>query len=225
MRLLLVEDSRRLQRSLGEGLRRLGHAIDLASDGEQGLWLAEVNDYDVVLLDVMLPKLDGFELLRRLRAGGRQHQVLILSARDLVEDRIEGLNLGADDYLVKPFDFDELCARIQALGRRGRGDKSPRIDLGTLQVDTAARRAFVEGLEVPLGAREFAVLELLASRRGEIVTRRELREKLWDFEAETSSNVVDVLVYALRKKLADLGVVELIQTRRGMGYLIEDRQP
>lgn len=214
-----------MQRSLGEGLRRLGHAIDLASDGEQGLWLAEVNDYDVVLLDVMLPKLDGFELLRRLRAGGRQHQVLILSARDLVEDRIEGLNLGADDYLVKPFDFDELCARIQALGRRGRGDKSPRIDLGTLQVDTAARRAFVEGLEVPLGAREFAVLELLASRRGEIVTRRELREKLWDFEAETSSNVVDVLVYALRKKLADLGVVELIQTRRGMGYLIEDRQP
>ena len=225
MRLLLVEDSRRLQRSLGEGLRRLGHAIDLASDGEQGLWLAEVNDYDVVLLDVMLPKLDGFELLRRLRAGGRQHQVLILSARDLVEDRIEGLNLGADDYLVKPFDFDELCARIQALGRRGRGDKSPRIDLGRLQVDTAARRAFVEGLEVPLGAREFAVLEFLASRRGEIVTRRELREKLWDFEAETSSNVVDVLVYALRKKLADLGIVELIQTRRGMGYLIEDRQP
>jgi DNA-binding response OmpR family regulator len=222
VRVLLIEDSARLRRSLGEGLRRSGYAVDSAGDGEEGLWYATENAYDVILLDLMLPGLDGLSLLRTLRERGVRTHVLILSARDQVESRVEGLNLGADDYLVKPFSFDELLARIGALLRRSYQEKSPKVRLGSLEVDMNARRATVEGNPVPLSAAEFNLLQLLLLRRGEVLSRQDLGEHLYPFESEISSNVIDVFVCSLRKKLGRSGAGSLIRTRRGHGYLIED---
>ncbi len=224
MRLLLIEDSERLRRSLAAGLRHAGYAVDLAADGVEGLWYATENEYDVIVLDLMLPGLDGLSLLGKLRASGRQTHVLILSARDLVEDRVRGLDLGADDYLAKPFSFDELRARIQALVRRAYGSKSPVVRLGEMEVDLAARRVRRGDEILDVTPREFAVLELLLRRRGEVVTRREFWEHLYEFDAESSSNVLDVLIYSLRSKLGPRGRESLIQTRRGTGYMI-DKDP
>jgi DNA-binding response OmpR family regulator len=221
VRLLLIEDSARLRRSLGEGLRRSGYAVDLAEDGETGLWSATENEYDLIVLDLMLPKLDGLSLLRTLRERGIATHVLILSARDQVEARVEGLNLGADDYLVKPFSFDELLARIGALLRRSYREKSPTVRIGPLELDMNARRARVDGSAVPLTAAEFNVLQLLVLRRGEVVSRHDLGEHLYPFESEVASNVLDVFVSSLRKKLGREGAGRLIHTRRGQGYTIE----
>ncbi|HEV7667544.1 MAG TPA: response regulator transcription factor [Thermoanaerobaculia bacterium] len=224
MRLLLVEDSQRLRSTLERGLRKLGHAVDAAADGREGLWLATENSYDAIVLDLLLPEIDGYTVLKQLRERGKTSPVLILSAKDLVEDRVHGLDLGADDYLVKPFAFEELVARLQALSRRGHQVASPALVVGPLSVDLAARRVWCDGREVRLTAREFSVLELLALRRGEVVSRRELWEHLYEFEDEAASNVVDVLVYSMRKKLeaADgVGSSRLIQTRRGQGYLLD----
>ncbi len=225
MRLLLIEDSQRLRSTLERGLRKLGHAVDTAADGREGLWLATENSYDAIVLDVLLPLLDGYQVLKQLRERGKNAPVLILSAKDLVEDRVRGLDLGADDYLVKPFAFEELVARLQALMRRGHRQASPALAVGPLSIDLAAHRVWCEGREVRLTAREFGVLELLAMRQGEVITRSDLWEHLYEFGDEASSNVVDVLVYSLRKKLeaADGGgaAAHLIQTRRGQGYLLD----
>jgi DNA-binding response OmpR family regulator len=224
MRLLLIEDSARLRASLSQGLRQAGYAVDTAQDGHEGLWLATENAYDVIILDLMLPGIDGLTVLRSLRERGRSTHILILSAKDMVEDRVQGLSLGADDYLVKPFSFDELCARIQALLRRTYGAKNPVLHVGGLEINTGARRVSCEGREVKLTPREYGVLEVLALRSGNIVTRRELWEHLYEFEDETSSNVVDVLVCSLRKKLGE-GAEEILQTRRGRGYILEEKGP
>ncbi len=223
MRLLLIEDSHRLRSTLERGLRKLGHAVDAAADGREGLWLASENSYDAIVLDLLLPEIDGYTVLQRLREQGKSTPVLILSAKDLVEDRVRGLDLGADDYLIKPFAFEELVARLQALGRRGHQVASPNLRIGTLSIDLAGRRVWHDGHEIRLTAREFSVLELLALRRGEVVTRRDLWEHLYEFEDQTASNVVDVLVYSLRKKLEAAGeaAARLIQTRRGQGYLFD----
>lgn len=224
MRLLLVEDSQRLRSTLERGLRKLGHAIDSAADGQEGLWLATENSYDAIVLDLLLPLVDGYQVLKQLRERGKATPVLILSAKDLVEDRVRGLDLGADDYLIKPFAFEELVARLQALVRRGHQVASPLMVAGPLSIDLAARRVWLEGREVRLTAREFSVLELLALRRGEVVSRRDLWEHLYEFDDETASNVIDVLVYSVRKKLESAagGVASrLIQTRRGQGYLFD----
>lgn len=221
MKLLLIEDSEKLQRSLQLGLRKAGFVVDAARSGEEGLWLATENAYDVVLLDLMLPGIDGFSVLRLLRERGRQTHVLVLSARDLIEDRVRGLDSGADDYLVKPFAFEELVARIRALARRSYARKNPSLEVGPLRIETSSRRAFVGAKEVRLSPREFSILELLALRGGELVPRRELWESLYDFENAAESNVLDVTIYAVRKKLAEAGAPELIRTRRGEGYLIE----
>jgi DNA-binding response OmpR family regulator len=222
MRVLLVEDSERLQRSIGTGLRRSGYAVDVAGDGETGLWHARSHDYDVIILDLMLPGLDGLSVLAALRSEGRDSHVLVLTARDTVEERVQGLRAGADDYLVKPFAFDELLARVEALARRRHGRKSPEITVGDLVLDTAAR-AVRRGSEViELSRREYALLEYLAARRGAVVSRTEIEAHIYDDRTELMSNVVDAAVYSLRRKIDVAGRPSLIQTRRGMGYSLRD---
>jgi DNA-binding response OmpR family regulator len=222
MRLLLVEDSARLQRSLGLGLRRAGYALDTATDGAQGLLLAETNPYDVIILDLMLPGLDGMSLLRQLRAGGGDAHVLILTARDTLEDRVTGLRAGADDFLVKPFAFEELLARIEALVRRRHGQKNPLIAVGALEIDTGARRVSCAGSQVALAPREYALLEYLAARRGQVVTRQEIEEHLYDGRAELASNAVDSAVCALRRRIDPADGPSFIETRRGHGYVLRE---
>jgi DNA-binding response OmpR family regulator len=219
VRLLLVEDSQRLQRSLGAGLRRLGYAVDIAGDGEEGLRQAESNEYDVIILDLMLPKLDGLQVLKRLRDGDNDAHVLILTARDTVDDRVRGLQTGADDFLVKPFAFAELVARVQALVRRRHGRKNPRLVVGELAIDTAARTVALQGKPVALTPREYALLEYLAARPGKVVSRGELEDHLYEGRVELNSNAVDSAVCALRRRL-DAPGSSLIETRRGLGYVL-----
>ena len=221
MRILLVEDSERLQTYLGKGLRMAGYAVDSAYDGEEGLWLATGNEYDVVILDLMLPKLDGISVLQQLRASGRDTHVLILTAKDTVPDRVRGLEQGADDYLVKPFAFEELLARVQALVRRSYGAKSNEIAVGDITIDMARRIALRGERDLELRPREYALLELLALRRGELVSRTEIEQHIYDELAEPVSNVVDSAVCLLRKKIDRPGVPSLIQTKRGMGYQLQ----
>jgi DNA-binding response OmpR family regulator len=218
MRVLLIEDSERLQHSLGTGLRKSGFAVDIAGDGTNGLWFAKSHDYDVIVLDLMLPGMDGLTLLRELRKAGRDTHVLILTAKDTVDDRVRGLSAGADDYLIKPFAFEELVARIRALARRAHGTKNPTITIGDLKIDTAARTASRGGRAVELSPREYALLEYLALRIGSVVSRTEIEAHIYDDRAEPMSNVVDATVYALRKKIDAPGEPSLIRTRRGMGY-------
>jgi len=220
MRVLIVEDQERLRNWLKKGLKEAGFVVDATGDGKEGLWYAEGNSYDVIILDLMLPGLDGLSILRKLREAGREDQVLILTAKDTVPDRVKGLDLGADDYLVKPFAFEELLARIRALVRRGYGKHSPVIEIGDLRIDTAKRRVWRGGQEIALRAMEYKLLEYLARRAGETVSRTEIWEHLYDFASETVSNVVDVYVGCLRRKLDRPGAKSLIQTRRGLGYVL-----
>ncbi len=217
MRALVVEDYSPVRIAVTEGLVEHGFAVDSAADGEEGLWLAESNPYDVVVLDIMLPKLDGLGLLKRLRAKGSQVAVLLLTARDTVEDRVRGLDLGADDYLVKPFAFAELVARVRALVRRRYDTRAPTIVIDDLAVDTAKRLVRRGDELITLSAREYALLEYLALRAGELVTRTDIWEHVYDFNSDAHSNVVDVYVGYLRKKL---GAPPLIHTRRGHGYVL-----
>ena len=215
MRLLVIEDDPALQRTLAAALREESYAVDVASDGADGLFKAQQNAYDAILLDVMLPKLDGWGVLAALRPACRT-PVLMLTARDAVPDRIKGLNAGADDYLTKPFDIDELLARLRALIRRSAGQTHPTLTIGELVLDTAARRACVAGAEIVLTAREYSLLEYLALHRGEVVSRTTLYEHLFDEDDDSLSNLLDVHVSNLRKKLGH----DLIVTRRGLGYCI-----
>lgn len=221
MKILVIEDSERLRRSLGEGLERVGFSVDLAADGDDGLSYALVNDYDAIVLDLMLPGLDGLSLLKKLRSEGRQTHVLILSAKDQTHDRVQGLEMGADDYLVKPFSFDELQARLRALVRRRYGAKSPVIELGSLAIDTSRRRALRDGEVIRLTPSEYGILEYLALKRGQVLSRDQLVDHLYDSRSEVSSNVIDVLICSLRKKIHQPGDLPLIKTRRGYGYVIE----
>ena len=222
MHLLLIEDSPRLQASLGRGLRKAGYVVDVRGDGNDGLWLAQSNRYDVIILDLMLPGLEGLSLLRRLRAEQNATHVLILTAKDTVEDRVTGLQTGADDYLIKPFAFEELLARVQALCRRSYQRKNPKIDIGDLEIDTAARVVRRKGKPIELTPREFMLLEYLAFRRGHIVSRTEIETHIYSDSAEVMSNVIDSAVCILRKKITPSGAKPLIHTRRGMGYVLEN---
>lgn len=221
MKILLVDDSQRLLRSLSQGLQKLGYAVDLAGDGETGLALAETYGYQVIVLDLMLPGLPGLEVLRRLRSRGSSAHVLILSARDRVEDRVTGLQLGADDYLVKPFAFEELCARIQALVRRRHATKNPSIRLGSIEIDVARRQVSRGGSALHLTPSEYALLELLAYQRGRVFSQEQLVDHLRRSESEVSSNVIEVLVSGLRKKIHAHGEPPILRTRRGFGYFVE----
>ncbi len=220
MKLLVVEDSRRLREALASGLRRVGYAVDTAEDGETGWLLAVSGNYDVVILDLMLPKLDGLTVLRRLRERGNNVNVLVLTAKDAVPDRVAGLRTGADDYLPKPFAFEELVARIEALVRRKHGTKNPRIVVGDLVVDTAARSVSLRGQQVNLTAREYAILEYLAIHRGRAVTKRQLEDAVYDERVEVGSNVIESAISILRRKIDRPGAPSFIQTRRGFGYVL-----
>jgi len=220
MRLLVIEDYRPLQQSLTKGLREAGFAVDTTRDGQEGLWYAMGNEYDVIILDLMLPGMDGLSILSKLRANGRQSHVLILTAKDTLQDRIKGLDLGADDYLVKPFAFKELLARIRALLRRSYLKKNPRIKVQDLQIDLTTQRVWRGREEIQLTPREYALLEYLAMRAGETVSRTDIWEHVYEFNSSGSSNVVDVYIGYLRKKIERPGKPPLIHTVRGRGYIL-----
>ena len=220
MRLLIIEDYLPLQKSLAQGLREAGFSVDVTGEGKEGLWYAVTNDYDVIILDLMLPGLDGLEILRQLRSKGRQNHVLILTAKDTLEDKVNGLNLGADDYLVKPFAFDELLARIRALLRRSYRHKNAQIAIEDLRIDLNTQQVFLAEQEIVLTPREYALLEYLTLRAGEIVSRTDIWEHVYEFHSSAGSNVVDVYIGYLRKKLDSPDRPELIRTVRGRGYMV-----
>jgi len=221
VKVLLVEDSLILRANLAEHLRAQGSSVDEAEDGVVALAYLRRYAYDVVILDLMLPKVDGLEVLRDMRAAGMSSRVLVLSARDQIADRVEALNLGADDYLVKPFAQSELESRLLALMRRSLGAAQPLLREGHLCVDPARRIATVEGQPLTLTPKEFALLEALLRQRGTVLTRGRLFAQLYDSRSESSDKVIEVLVSTLRGKLLQAGVVDLIQTRRGFGYVVE----
>ena len=216
MRLLIVEDEPRLLRTLAKALREEGYAVDTSEDGEDGLFKATTCDYDAVVLDVMLPLLDGWQILEKLRET-KSTPVLMLTARDATSDRVKGLDGGADDYLVKPFELEELFARIRSIIRRRAGRSHPSVVLGDVEIDTRSRRVAMNGKQVTLTAREYSILEYLAMHRGQVVSRSELYEHLFDENEDTLSNLLDVHVSNVRKKLG----ASFISTRRGHGYCIE----
>jgi DNA-binding response OmpR family regulator len=224
MRILVVEDSNRLRETIVLALRRSGYAVDATGDGREGLEMAEDHPYDAAILDIMLPSLDGISILKKLRAGGKRTPVMFLTARDAIEDRVAGLRGGADDYLVKPFALEELLARVEALCRRGYQKASSEFVIGDLKLDSAAKIATRAGIALDLPAREFALLEYLMLRAGQIVTRTQIEEHIYDDLVSPMSNVVDSAVCALRKKIA-VGddSLPLIHTRRGQGYVMEAR--
>lgn len=216
MKVLIAEDEPRLQRSLAQALREANYAVDTAGDGEEALYKAECSDYSAIVLDVTMPQMDGFEVVERLRRQ-KQTPVLMLTARDAARDRIRGLDLGADDYVVKPFDLPELLARLRSLIRRAAGHGSCTVRIGDIAIDTRSRTVAMAGQNVTLTAREFGILEYLALHRGKVVSRTELYEHLVDENDDTLSNLLDVHVFGIRKKLRP----SLIATRRGQGYCIE----
>jgi DNA-binding response OmpR family regulator len=222
MKVLLIEDYAPVRDAVSDGLRESGFAVDVAADGETGLWFAKSGSYDVIIIDIMLPRLDGIELLRQFRASGGRSHVLMLTARDTTDDRVRGLDSGADDYLVKPFAFAELLARVRALLRRQYDVKDPVIRIADMELDTAARTVRRTGRRIDLSPREYALLELLALRRDAVVTRTQIWEHVYEYNAVAESNVVDVLIGHLRRKLDGPGLARLIHTRRGHGYVLTD---
>jgi two-component system OmpR family response regulator len=222
MRVLIVEDDLRMASLVRRGLMGEGLAADVASSGEDALWLAQAHPYDAIVLDVMLPGLDGFETCRRLRGAGVWAPVLMLTARDAVEDRVAGLDSGADDYLVKPFAFAELLARLRALARRGEGERPAVLAVGDLQLDPATREVSRGGTPVQLSAKEFALLEAFMRRPGEVLSRLHLLEHAWDFAYENRSNVVDVYIRRLRRKIDEPFGRETLETIRGAGYRLRE---
>lgn len=220
MRLLIIEDYKPLQQSLTKGLCEAGFAVDATRDGKEGLWYAMSNEYDVIILDLMLPGMDGLEILKKIRTRGRKSHVLILTARDTVQDRVTGLNLGADDYLVKPFAFKELLARVHALLRRSYRQKNPLLKIRDLKIELSTQRVWRGKEEIPLTPREYALLEYLAMRLGQTISRTDIWEHIYDFNSSASSNVVDVYIGYLRKKIERPNKPRLIHTIRGRGYVL-----
>jgi DNA-binding response OmpR family regulator len=219
MRILLVEDEPHAAHVLAKGLREHAYAVDVASDGEAAVFQAGTTDYDGLILDVMLPVVDGLTVCRTIRQSGSTVPILILTARDAVASRVEGLDCGADDYLVKPYDFQELLARLRALIRRGHQPLVPEhLTVGPLEIETRSRRVLVGRKEIFPTAKEYALLEYLARRAGEVVSRADIAEHVWDEHYDPLSNVVDVYIQRLRRKLDRQGSASLIRTRRGEGY-------
>ncbi len=221
MRILLVEDYAPLRDSVAQALREAGFAVDVSADGEEGLWYAQSGQYDVLVLDIVLPGRDGLSILRQIRQSGCGVPVLLLTAKDTVADRVAGLDLGADDYLVKPFALEELLARVRALLRRKYETADPVIRVKDLEVNTVSRAVHRAGERIDLTAREYALLEFLAHRAGQIVSRTDIWEHVYDFASTAESNVVDVYVGYLRKKIERPARPRLIHTRRGRGYVLE----
>ena len=222
MRVLVVEDEVKMARLLERGLEEEGYAVDVATTGAEAVWAATENPYDVVILDVMLPDVDGFEVCRRLRADGRWAPILMLTAREAVSDRVAGLDAGADDYLAKPFSFNELFARLRALLRRGAEERPTILRVGDLTLDPATREVRRAGRPVVLTAKEFALLEFFMRRPGQVLGRTRLTEHVWDFGYDGDSNVVDVYVGYLRRKIDRPFGRHSMETVRGAGYRLRD---
>jgi two-component system, OmpR family, response regulator len=222
MRVLVVDDEPKLSALVARALREDGHAADVAAHGDDAIWMAQAAPYDAIVLDVMLPGVDGFEVLRRLRAREVWTPVLMLTARDAIVDRVDGLDAGADDYLTKPFSFDELLARLRAIARRGPVERPTIVEVGDLRLDPAGRRAWRGELELSLTAREFTILELFMRRPGQALTRLQLLEGAWDMAFESRSNIVDVYVRYLREKIDRPFGRTSIETVRGVGYRLRE---
>ncbi len=218
MRILLVEDEPDVAQILAKGLREQSYAVDVESSGETGLFQAQINDYDLIILDVMLPRKNGFEVCHELRAGGSSTPVLMLTARDDVKDRITGLDSGADDYLIKPFDFHELLARVRALLRRGRVLQPETIEIADLKIDTRSHQVSRATTFIELTAKEYALLEYLARRADHVVSRAEIANHVWDENFDPFSNLIEVYIQRLRRKIDDRHELKLIRTLRGEGY-------
>jgi two-component system, OmpR family, response regulator len=222
MRVLIVEDEAKMAGLLRRGLEREGIAVDVAGEGEAVLWKATAVEYDAIVLDLMLPGIDGLEVCRRLRDADVWSPILMLTARDAVRDRVAGLDRGADDYLTKPFSFAELLARLRALVRRGRPERPTELQAGNLRLDPATRRVWRDEAEIELSAKEFALLETFMRRPGEVLSRFQLLEQAWDYEYENRSNVVDAYIRLLRAKVDRPFGVESIETVRGVGYRLRE---
>jgi two-component system copper resistance phosphate regulon response regulator CusR len=220
MRLLLVEDDSRIARFIAKGLREQSYAIDVVASGEEALYQAAINAYDLVILDVMIPAPDGFTVCRELRKAGQRVPILMLTARDAVEDRIAGLDSGADDYLPKPFEFRELLARLRALLRRTGQSRSPELVVADLLIDTVGQNVSRAGRAIPLTAKEYALIEFLARNTGRVVGRAEIAEHVWDEQFDPFSNLIEVYVNRLRKKIDGGSATPLLHTRRGAGYVL-----
>jgi DNA-binding response OmpR family regulator len=220
MRILLVEDEPSAAQMLAKGLREQCYAVDVATDGEAAVYQAGINDYDLVILDVMLPLKDGLEVCRELRAEGLTFPILMLTARDAPPDRVAGLDMGADDYLTKPFDFHELLARLRALLRRGPALRPETVEIADLSIDMRARRVRRGGRQIELTAKEYALLEYMARRAGEVVTRAEIAEHVWEENFDPFSNLIEVYVQRLRRKIDEGHAPKLLRTRRGEGYVL-----
>ncbi len=223
MKILVIEDEHKTGDYLRQGLAESGFLTELAGNGVDGLHQALTGDFDLLVLDVMLPGLDGWQVLERLRQGGKQMPVLFLTARDQIEDRVKGLELGADDYLVKPFAFSELLARVRTLLRRGKASLAPTVlRAADLELDLLRRRVTRAGNRIDLTAKEFALLELLLRRQGEVLPRSMIASQVWDMNFDSDTNVIDVAIRRLRAKVDDPFVPRLIRTARGMGYVLEE---
>jgi two-component system copper resistance phosphate regulon response regulator CusR len=222
MRVLLVEDDSRIANFVARGLRENSYAVDIAEDGDEATYLASINPYDLFVLDVNLPRKDGFEVCSELRENGNKKPVLMLTARDAIDDRISGLDIGADDYLTKPFEFRELLARLRALSRRQGEFRAPKIVIADLEVDTISQTVRRAGQPIDLTAKEYSLIEFLAMNKGRVVGREEISEHVWDETFDPFSNLIEVYIKRLRKKLDENFEKQLIHTRRGVGYILDD---
>ena len=222
MRVLLVEDDNRIAAFVAKGLRENSYAVDIATDGDEATYMASINSYDIFILDINLPKKDGFDVCRELRKSGNKKPILMLTARDAIDDRISGLDTGADDYLTKPFEFRELLARLRALLRRQNEIRPPQIVVADLQIDTSSRTVQRGEKHIELTTKEYSLIEFLAINKGKVVGREEISEHVWDDTFDPFSNLIEVYIKRLRTKLDEGYDVQLIQTRRGSGYILND---
>lgn len=224
MRILVIEDQKSLAHTIARRLQEVGYSVDIALDGQEGLNFIQTASYDLIILDIMLPKIDGITLLKLVRNKGVQTPVLCLTAKDSIEDRVTGLDSGADDYLVKPFSFDELLARVRALLRRYSQIKDPIIQIKDLVIDTNSRKVTRAGKVIDLTSKEYSVLEYLARNKGRVLTRSQIAEHVWNYDFEGTSNIVDVYIRYLRRKIDDGFPEKLIHTIRGVGYMLRDEE-
>ena len=222
MKILLAEDEVDLNNVVTRYLKKNGYSVDSVLDGEEALDYLEYSEYDLVILDIMMPKVDGFEVIKKLRNKGNHTSILMLTARDNADDKVKGLDLGADDYIVKPFDFNELLARIRAVVRRKYGNSSNRLVIGDLILDTSEKSVTRAGKQIELTGKEYEVLEYLMQSKNRILSREQIKEHVWDFDYEGDSNIIDVLIKNIRKKIDVEAGKQIIYTKRGLGYVIKE---
>ena len=222
MKILLAEDEVDLNNVVTRYLKKNGYSVDSVLDGEEALDYLEYSEYDLVILDIMMPKVDGFEVIKKLRDKGNHTSVLMLTARDSADDKVKGLDLGADDYIVKPFDFNELMARIRAVVRRKYGNSSNKLVIGDLILDTSEKSVTRDGKQIELTGKEYEVLEYLMQSKNRILSRDQIKEHVWDFDYEGDSNIIDVLIKNIRKKIDIEAGKQIIYTKRGLGYVIKE---